>query len=420
MRTNLIKNPSFEVDTTGYWSGARVTTEAYVGSASLQLTAGALNTRLTGYGANSNATANADAIPVSPNEVITFSAFVKAASSPGPSIRLKIHWFNASGAWISDSDSAAVTIGTTWTRLSITGLAPTNAAKFGVVIFDWFGGTGGTIYTDGWLAEKSPFADTYFDGSTTGVANYTHAWTGTAHASSSTATSTGTRTNLLPNPSFETNTTGWNLVSTGSVGSSTATSGNPFAYSGTKYGSGSGPWISDKLPATAGLAYTASAWWSRAAGARNGGVFLHFYDAANVELSPPTTSEAAINQADVPQRFASGRIAPAGTTQVAVRLQATSITAVDAVLLEQSPYLDTYFDGSTVATTYTHAWTGTAHASTSTQVPGAPTGGTLVTVKSRESGAWVSRPAVPRYRSNGVWKIGNPKRWNGTAWVDLN
>lgn len=187
-RINLCKNPSLEVDTTGYWNGTRVTTETYTGTASLQMGAGAANNRLTGYGATSGATANADAIPIAPGEQVTFSVYVKAAA-PGPSIRLKIHWFNAGGGWISDHDNAAVVPGTSWTRLNITGAtAPANAAKFGVVIFDWYGGSGGTIFADGWLVEKSATLGDYFDGSTTAPAGYTNAWTGAAHASTSTQT----------------------------------------------------------------------------------------------------------------------------------------------------------------------------------------------------------------------------------------
>lgn len=423
MRTNPIKNPSFETDLTGYTGNTgtrtRDTTEFLFGTASMKCVTSIGRGAI--YGAASNATANADSIPVSAYDVITFSAHVKWTSTPATTW-VKIHWFTAAGAWISDSDSSISYTPpiNTWTRLSVTGQAPSNAVKYGVVLS--VGGTGGTYYTDGWLTEKAPFAGPYFDGSTTGVANYTHSWTGTAHASSSRAVATGTRTNLITNPSFETGTASWALTGSGtSLVRGSASVSNPYPIDGgVYYAAGTGPFISNKLPATAGLPYTASAWWSRSTGARNGGVFLHFYDASDVELSPPTTSESAINQPDKPQRFAQTRVAPAGTTQVAVRLHAGTITAVDSVLLEQTDYLDDYFDGNTKATTLTHAWTGTAHASTSTQVPGAPTDGTLVTLKVRESGAWVTRTAVPRHRRDGVWQYGNPKRWDGSAWVDLN
>lgn len=46
-------------------------------------------------------------------------------------------------------------------------------------------------------------------------------------------------------------------------------------------------------------------------------------------------------------------------------------------------------------------------------------GETTVTVKVRESGAWVERTAVPRVWVSGAWVTVRPKRWNGTAWIEI-
>lgn len=171
-----------------------------------------------------------------------------------------------------------------------------------------------------------------------------------------------TRTNLLTNPSFEVDALGWTNV----------TRANSIAarkVSGTYYGQTTAAAVeSTKVPATAGQSYAASAYASRGATAKTAAVTPIFYDASNVELSPPTITLAAITASETPQRFSTIRVAPAGTTQVALRLTGDSATITfDAALLEQSTTVGTYFDGSYSATGYLYGWTGTAHASSSTE-----------------------------------------------------
>jgi len=76
------------------------------------------------------------------------------------------------------------------------------------------------------------------------------------------------------------------------------------------------------------------------------------------------------------QRFSQTRVCPATAATFEFRIYQDSIEGggttstinyLDAVLVEESSTLNTYFDGSTSATEA--AWTGTAHASTSTYVP---------------------------------------------------
>lgn len=418
MRTNQIKNPSFETDLTGYTSQAnttqtRDTTEFLYGAASLKCVIG-MAARCAVYGATGAAAGNADSIPVhSSRPMITFSCYVKETGTAFQ-VRAKIHWFNAAGTWLSDSDQALVTPTLdTWTRLSITGQPPASAKSYGVALY---ANSAGTLYTDGWLAEESPIADVYFDGDTADAA-YVHAWSGTAHASTSTAVASGVRTNLVPNPSLETNVSLWTGDS--SVGRTSTwpysfdIHGGIYAMNGVSYAE------SPKQPATEGLSYTGSAYFNRSSAARNAAVSVRFYDAADAELEAPTVTQTAILTENVDQRFASQRTAPTGTTQVAVRVHSNSMVACDAVLLEQSAYLDSYFDGATKTATTTHAWTGTAHASTSTETPGAPADGTLVTVKRYDGASWVSQSAVPRAYVGGYYVVGNPKRWDGAAWVEL-
>lgn len=135
---------------------------------------------------------------------------------------------------------------------------------------------------------------------------------------------------------------------------------------------------STKVAATAGLVYTGSGYFTRV-GSRTAATSVHFYDASNAELSAPTITLTNVANANVPERRSSTRTAPAGTTQVALRMTANGAIAMDGMLLEQSSTLGAYFDGSTTQTGYTYAWTGTAHASSSTE--------TLVTLNSALSGS---------------------------------
>ena len=185
------------------------------------------------------------------------------------------------------------------------------------------------------------------------------------------------RTNLLPNPSFEVDAIGWT-----SAGRQTGTPA--FVVSGSYYCTVSSASISSKLPATAGLPYTVSSYFTRATSARSVAIGLAFYDAANVELEPVALTQTALVAANVSERRSQTRTAPAGATQMAVIVSTSSITNMDAVLLEQSSTLGDYFDGSTVKAGFTYAWTGTAHASSSTETPA---GGGPVTIDSAFSGA---------------------------------
>ena len=228
------------------------------------------------------------------------------------------------------------------------------------------------------------------------------------------------RTNLLIAPSLErTGAGGWS-------GGDTVTrdNGQPsHVVAGSYYGAvvGSTPAISTKVPASAGLPYTASAYLSRSSGTRDCAVTVHFYDAANVELDPPTITTSPVAAANTPQRFSQTRTAPAGTTQAALRVTYNSSISIDAAMLEQSATLGSYFDGSTVEAGYIHGWAGDVHRSASVRIAeggGTPPAGT-VAFKRRESGAWVAHEAVPKVYTGGAWEEIQPQYWDGTGWVEL-
>jgi hypothetical protein len=192
-RTNWIANPSLETNATGYTfqsstSLSRDTTEFMFGTASLKAVSTiAAENRLAVWGATGGAAANADSIPVTVGQQVTFSVYVKR---PAGSLthRAKIHWFNAAGAFIMDTDGTYTAVGNAWTRISVTGTAPANAAKFGVAVLC---SNVSTVYLDGWLAEISGTLDPYFDGSTVAGGGASYVWAGTPHAS---------RSDLVPDP----------------------------------------------------------------------------------------------------------------------------------------------------------------------------------------------------------------------------
>ena len=185
-RTNLVTNPSFEVDTTGWANNnnaslARSTVQSYVGSAALQVTA-------TAAAADTVCWNQPSRQPVTPGATYTAQAQVLAATV-GRNVQLALCWLDSSGAsisYVTGSQVADVTTG--WVRASVTATAPTGAASAAVA--PWVIGCAANEahFVDAVMIEQGATPGAYFDGSTAAAAEYTYAWTGTANASTSTAT----------------------------------------------------------------------------------------------------------------------------------------------------------------------------------------------------------------------------------------
>lgn len=188
VRTNLVTNPSIETNTAG-WSGdgtnsaiARTTAIAQVGAASLAVTKISTSTTPT--------TVWFDSVPITGGLDYTFQAQVRAATTDRIA-RLLIEWSN---------DDLAERIGeitdstTEWKILAGHMTAPSAATSCRIGIsFHHVGLTppmvnGEVHYIDAVMAEQAPRpTGTYFDGSTAYAGDWIYAWTGTAHASTSTA-----------------------------------------------------------------------------------------------------------------------------------------------------------------------------------------------------------------------------------------
>jgi hypothetical protein len=173
-----------------------------------------------------------------------------------------------------------------------------------------------------------------------------------------------TRTNLVTNPSFETNITGWvGLLDTPEQSST-------YSFVGTKSLKmnpvESGDYVSfSNIPVTAGEVYTVSA-------------YIYTDTSKSVNIAVTGGDSTVTIPAGVWTRISASSTIPEFTTTATVFITSFSDDTIpfyiDAVMLEQSSTLNEYFDGSTAGA----SWTGTAHASTST-----------LSVSSGNSAQWV-------------------------------
>jgi hypothetical protein len=187
-RTNLIANPSFEVDMSN-WTIAgtvtRSTAESYSGVASAAM----VHDTITAPFLNSSQFA------VTAGLSYTMSFYVKQSVANGGQMFADFLWYNAAGAQILDDVNYEFSPNASWQRFSQTRTAPANAAR--AVIRPRMplvqGGPIPTInYIDGIMVEQASSALPYFDGTYadtyTGYTLTTQGWNGTANASTSTAT----------------------------------------------------------------------------------------------------------------------------------------------------------------------------------------------------------------------------------------
>lgn len=188
----------------------------------------------------------------------------------------------------------------------------------------------------------------------------------------------GYRINLVPNPSFEVNTTGWAALTSGTVATTTDESWTGTqsaevtitAPSGIQYG---GTAI-DRIPYQVAGSHTASAYVKLAAGSTTANLSLRYFE-YETNLSTSTVGSGILDIEQVSD--ASGWVRLSGTyTRTAIanvvilRVYNDSTTSgdvfyVDGVMLESSSSLNDYFDGSLAGS----FWVGTEHDSFSATTP---------------------------------------------------
>jgi hypothetical protein len=190
------------------------------------------------------------------------------------------------------------------------------------------------------------------------------------------------RTNLVLNPSFETNTTSWNAAGATGAISRSSTYARFGTYSCQRtVTSTAAAYVSynvvGNIPVTVGSTYSASA-YNISSAARTTKIFIQWRSATNTLVSTSTGSTSAASTSTWTRYSVTGT-APAGAASAVIYLSTDNAVTGDTVywdgvLFEQSSSVGGYFDGSLYTDDGTFAsygplsvaWTGTAHGSTST------------------------------------------------------
>jgi hypothetical protein len=187
-RTNLVTNPSFEVDTTGWGtygvSLARVTSDSRFSSAC---------SSATYTGAVAGGPFINPRVAVTAGTAYTFSVYVKDVST-SKTFRANVEWYNAlSGGSVTGVTYGTATSVTTtgWTRLSVTGTAPVGTTHAVPTLYATSTPPASSVVLlDAALLETGSTLQSYFDGSVSdnSIRVVSRGWTGTANASTSTIT----------------------------------------------------------------------------------------------------------------------------------------------------------------------------------------------------------------------------------------
>jgi len=164
-RVNLVTNPSFKTDITG-WSStgsstiARITTDSFYGTSCLQITkAASINSGVV----------TASRIAVTAASSYAVSAYVKVPDNQETgTLRIDVKWYTAvsGGTLISTSSTNAIEIptGSDFTRLEGVMVAPALAVAATISVIQPLAGTAGKKFlVDAILLENASYVGEYFD-----------------------------------------------------------------------------------------------------------------------------------------------------------------------------------------------------------------------------------------------------------------
>jgi hypothetical protein len=352
---NMLSNPSFETNTTG-WGGAgqtpatisRITSQSHSGSACLQIVA-------DGSISFQGAFTSSNRPVIKPHMTYTAVAWVKADA--GKSISIEIGELDASSVLIGRTQPGPVVATGSWQRLTATRSMGANAA-FGDVVIRNYNAVAHTFYVDSVMyiqTDTAPY-DYY-----AGTGDFTYAWTGTADQSSS-----NQRAVTLG---------GWGSSTSGGVYQSSI-----FPVNGSKCGAvqtrgttGDGIYHNN-VNVTAGMSYTFSSWIKITSTLPQLSGVLRWKDASDATITDTIVNIYSSLVVGSWVRVSVTAVAPALTTTVQPmwRIYAAHTPTtfyVDSAMLEQSPVPTTYLDGTSTATgDFTYSWSGTANQSASTEV----------------------------------------------------
>ena len=156
-KTNLIKNPSFEVNVTDNWTKTGLATITQDVDVSDLAYSGESSAKIVATGAW---TLTSNTMPIENGVFYTASGLIKATSN----LTVKFIGRDSGGSIVEDIDTYNLGTAASWSRFTATDLTDANlseASTYEVV----FSGGSGTFYLDSIQFEKSPVASDYFDGS---------------------------------------------------------------------------------------------------------------------------------------------------------------------------------------------------------------------------------------------------------------
>lgn len=338
---NLIQNPSGDL---GGWGWITPVTNTLVTSDSTALTFKTTVSQASYY------TSEFMAVAASQYVAARFDLVSITASH---NVKVRYEWYNASKVLLSSSTQSSA-LSAVQTHYYSAVQAPANTA-YVKIRFDFYNGAGNPSANATFVFNKAMVT----------------------HAATSGAIQT-VRTNLVTNPSIEVNTTGW-TVGTSLALTRSATVARTGTYSlrvnntnnifnlravtnvTTGITGGSDYALLGSLYKTANVTDLAlQVWWYASVDASGTAISYNSLTTPSVsgwnDMSGVFTAPSGANSATVEVYFGKSG-----------GLTSTDYGYVDKVMLEKASAVGTYFDGSTVSAGKTYAWTGTAHASTSTE-----------------------------------------------------
>jgi hypothetical protein len=164
---------------------ATATGTVWVSGTALKLTASSTgNVVVTSW----DGSTHADRMPIHyPGTSYTFSVYTQLDAASNETVTPSISWYNSSNTLISTTTGTVTTVSSItpgWTRLEVTGTAPSTAHSAAVSV-TWAAGNGEVLYLDSALFENAPIAFTFFTGASGYGDNPDYVWEGAVNGSRS-------------------------------------------------------------------------------------------------------------------------------------------------------------------------------------------------------------------------------------------
>ena len=160
-RVNLISNPSFEVNTSGWMCSTSNATLSTSATGALDFSTTSLTATPTSSGTVTIET-DSFAHNVVAGSEYSLSFYAKRTGT-ATTATANISWYTEGGTFISTSSGTSTNLNTAFGRVSVTATAPSNAVHAKVSV-SWAGGTGNVLFVDAVLFERASYVGPYFDG----------------------------------------------------------------------------------------------------------------------------------------------------------------------------------------------------------------------------------------------------------------